>query len=173
MTRRKWLKTTAASLAPASYGAKDRRPNLLFLLTDDQRFDALGCLGNSRIRTLNLDRLGARAVRFTNSFVSTSVCSASRAACLTGLYGSVNGVTGLGGGLRPGQTTIVPALRQAGYLTGLIGKWHLDPPATPSAAGFEHAIGLPLRQGRELHRSGRRHGSALLPESVHATASHG
>ncbi len=140
MTRRDWLRTAAGSLAPVIGSGQARRPNLLFLLTDDQRYDALGCLGNSRIRTPNLDRLGTRAVRFTNSFVSTSVCSASRAACLTGLYGSVNGVTGLGGGLRPGQTTIAPALRQAGYNTSFIGKWHLDPPATPSAAGFEHDI---------------------------------
>jgi arylsulfatase A-like enzyme len=119
---------------------RERRLNLIFILTDDQRFDAIGASGNRRIRTPNLDKLAARSVRFTNAFVSTAVCSASRAACLTGRYGSVNGVPGLGGGLKTGETTFVESLKRAGYQTGFVGKWHLNNPATPSAGAFDYDV---------------------------------
>ncbi|MEK7409086.1 MAG: sulfatase-like hydrolase/transferase [Acidobacteriota bacterium] len=112
-------------------------PNLILIVTDDQRYDALGCARNAAIRTPAMDALATGAVRFTNAFVSTSVCSASRACTLTGRYGSVNGVMGLGGGLRPGEKTLVTYLKAAGYQMGFAGKWHLDHPATPAEAGFD------------------------------------
>lgn len=134
LTRRGLL--AGPGLAPALVRAAARPPNFLFVLTDDQRFDALGCAGNPIIRTPSMDSLAARGMRFANSFVTTSVCSASRATFLTGRYGSANGVPGLGGGLRPGERTFVPYLKKAGYRTGFTGKWHLAPP-TPEEAGFE------------------------------------
>lgn len=124
-------------LAPALIPAADKRPNFLFVLTDDQRFDALGCAGNPVIRTPAMDSLAKRGLRFSNAFVTTSVCSASRAAIFTGRYGSANGVPGLGGGLRAGERTFVGSLKSAGYRTGFAGKWHLDNPRDPEAAGFE------------------------------------
>ena len=69
----------------AVLAAKDRRPNIVFILTDDQRADALGCAGNDVIHTPNLDALAGRGVRFANAFVTLSICSPSRAACMTGI----------------------------------------------------------------------------------------
>ena len=66
--------------------AQVKKPNFLFILTDDQRFDALGCAGHPLVKTPNLDRLAARGIRFRNSFVTTPICAASRASILTGLY---------------------------------------------------------------------------------------
>lgn len=101
------------------------RPNFIVVYTDDQRFDAVGANGNSLIRTPHLDQLSARGVRFTNAYVVMSLCSPSRAALLTGRYGSGNGVVGLDQPLRPGERTFAHALREAGYQTALVGKWHL------------------------------------------------
>jgi arylsulfatase A-like enzyme len=135
LTRRNLLRG-AGGLAPALARGAAKRPNFLFVLTDDQRFDALGCAGNKIIRTPAMDAVAARGIRFSNAFVTTSVCSASRATILTGRYGSVNGVPGLGGGLRAGEGTFVPHLKKVGYRTGFVGKWHLEPPS-PEEAGFE------------------------------------
>jgi arylsulfatase A-like enzyme len=66
--------------------APDQRPNIIFLLTDDQRWDAMHCAGNEIIYTPNLDRLALDGIRFQNAFVTTPICAASRASILTGLY---------------------------------------------------------------------------------------
>jgi len=112
-------------------------PNLIFILTDDQRHDAMGCAGNRLVVTPNIDSLAKTGVRFAQAFVTTSICSPSRACCLTGRYGSANGVPGLGGGLRPRETTFAHLLKKAGYQTGYVGKWHLRRPSTPAGAGFD------------------------------------
>jgi arylsulfatase A-like enzyme len=113
------------------------QPNVLFILTDDQRHDAMGCAGNAFVRTPAIDSLAARGARFENGFVTLSICSPSRAACLTGRYGSANGVTRVPGTLRAGERTIAHRLKDAGYRTGMIGKWHLH--NTPEQCGFDHA----------------------------------
>lgn len=97
---------------------------IVFILTDDQRWDALGEV-NKAIRTPNLDRLPERGVRFSNTFVTLSICSPSRAVCLTDQYGRVNGVTSLGQGIRPESPMFRKLLQAAGYRTAMIGKWHL------------------------------------------------
>jgi len=112
-------------------------PNILFILADDLRFDALGANGNPHIRTPHLDALAARSVRFTQAHVVMSLCSPSRAAILTGRYGSANGVTSLDGPLRAGETTFARQLREVGYRTAMIGKWHIG--GTPQQAGFDEA----------------------------------
>lgn len=113
-------------------------PNILFLLTDDQRADSYRASGNELIKTPNLDRIATRGTRFTNAFVTLAICSPSRAACLTGRYGSANGVTSVGKEkLNDGESTFATALRRAGYLTGVTGKWHLKTP--PIDAGFDFA----------------------------------
>ena len=83
----------------------DRRPNLIFILTDDQRHDALGGAGHGPIKTPNMDSLAERGVRFRNAFVTLSICSPSRACCLTGRYGTANGVATLGATAPP---TVLP-----------------------------------------------------------------
>jgi arylsulfatase A-like enzyme len=122
---------------PSSAKASEGKPNFLFILTDDQRFDAMGCAGNRLVRTPHIDALAARGVRFDNAFVTLSICSPSRAACLTGRYGSANGVTTLGQTVNKRSRTFAQILKQAGYRTGMAGKWHLK--NTPESLGFDFA----------------------------------
>ncbi|MFW6164449.1 MAG: sulfatase-like hydrolase/transferase [Planctomycetota bacterium] len=110
-------------------------PNLIFILTDDQRYDALGVV-NPLARTPTMDALAKRGTVFRNAFVATSICSPSRACCLTGRYGSANGVPGLGMALDRDEVTFAQSLKEAGYQTGYVGKWHLRRPK-PKQAGFE------------------------------------
>lgn len=122
----------------AHVNASDANPNILFLLTDDQRADGYRAAGNELLQTPNLDRIAARGTRFTNAFVTLAICSPSRAACLTGRYGSANGVTSVGREkLNADEPSFARALRTAGYLTGVTGKWHLK--TTPLEAGFDFA----------------------------------
>jgi len=108
-----------------SLGRAVERPNIVFILTDDQRYDALGVFESPWVKTPNLDRLAKRGVRFANAFVTLSICSPSRAAVLTGQYGSVNGVVQLDQRVRDASPQLAKLLAQAGYRTGHFGKWHL------------------------------------------------
>jgi arylsulfatase A-like enzyme len=109
--------------------AEKRRPNVLFVLVDDQRNDTLGCAGHPFIKTPNVDRLAQNGVRFENMFVSTSICMASRASIFTGLTERSHGYTG--GGFNPPviakdiDTSFPVLLRRAGYRTGFFGKQHV------------------------------------------------
>ena len=130
---------SSSALLPLAVRADKQkgRPSFLFILTDDQRFDAMGCAGNRRVRTPHIDALAARGVRFDNAFVTLSICSPSRAACLTGRYGCANGVTTLGQTVNKQSRTFARILKQTGYRTGLAGKWHLK--NTPESLGFDFA----------------------------------
>jgi len=93
LTRRAFLEASAVGLgalavAPRTHGGQggSDRPNILFVLTDDQRFDAMGCAGNPIIQTPNVDRLAGGGVRFEQAFVTTPICAASRASILTGTF---------------------------------------------------------------------------------------
>lgn len=104
------------------------RPNILFFLVDDQRNDVLGCAGHPIVQTPVIDRLAAGGIRFENAFVTTSICAASRASILTGLYESRHGYTF---GTDPVSLPHVEAsypflLREAGYRTGFIGKFGIQ-----------------------------------------------
>lgn len=113
-------------------------PNIVFILTDDHRWDSYSGSGNELIHTPNLDKIAAVGTRFSNAFVTLAICSPSRAACLTGRYGSSNGVTAYGNvPLNDGETTFAQSLRDAGYTTGVTGKWHLK--TDPEACGFDFA----------------------------------
>ena len=109
---------------PAGGSDSARRPNILFLLTDNQRWDMMGGAGNPIIQTPNMDKLAAAGVRFARTFVTTPICAASRASILTGLYRRRHQFTFLEPPLRSEFTDISypRMLRDAGYLTGYIGK---------------------------------------------------
>jgi arylsulfatase A-like enzyme len=113
--------------------AQRRAPNVLFIMTDDQRQDAMSAYGNRILRTPHMDRIAAGGVRFTEAFVTNSLCQPSRASILTGLYSHAHGVITNGGGpvyynqlgLRADQITFPHLFRAAGYHTAVVGKWHL------------------------------------------------
>lgn len=115
----------AANGARAAQEPPPRRPNLVFILSDDQRFDTMGCTGNRIIQTPNMDALARDGVRFKNAFVTTPICAASRATLLTGLYERTHQFTFNTPPLaNPLLNDSYPArLRQAGYRTGFVGKF--------------------------------------------------
>ncbi len=104
---------------------KSKKPNIIFLLSDDQRYDALGCMGNDEIQTPNIDKLGAKGVVFTNFYNTTSICMASRAQMMTGMYEFKTGCNFSHGPLSPEkfQKSYPVLLRKAGYKTGFTGKF--------------------------------------------------
>ena len=120
------------------------KPNVVFVLTDDQGYGDLGCHGNTAIKTPNLDRHHADTVRFTDYHVGTT-CAPTRSGLLTGHHCNSAGVWHTIGGrslLREDEWTLADALREAGYRTGHFGKWHLgdSQPFRPHERGFETSI---------------------------------
>jgi choline-sulfatase len=115
----------------AGFATEPRRPNLLFVFADDQRFDTLGAAGHPFIQTPTLDRLAAGGVRFRNAFVTTSVCWVSRAVVLTGQWARSHIQRDAVPMVTPAAlATMFPVqLRAAGYRTAHFGKWHLVGPA--------------------------------------------
>jgi N-acetylglucosamine-6-sulfatase len=113
------------------------RPNVLFILCDDLRPDAVGCYGSKHVNTPHIDRLAAGGVRFANGFCTTSLCSPSRASILTGLYAHAHGVRNNFTEL-PAALPHWPArLREQGYSTGSIGKWHMGENNDAPRPGFD------------------------------------
>lgn len=111
-----------------------QRPNIIFLLTDDQRFDAMGAMGNPIIQTPNMDKLATSGVLFQNTYVTTSICCVSRASILTGQYEKGHQIHDFNTDLSPQVSTrTYPALlKEAGYKLGFIGKYGVGhhPPAS-------------------------------------------
>ena len=111
--------------------------NILLIMTDQQRWDTLGCYGAPMCRTPNIDQLAAQGVRFSTAFTPTSPCSPARAALFTGLFPHKNHVLGNGGTLNPEVPNLASELGKAGYNLGYAGKWHVDRAKVPSEYGFE------------------------------------
>jgi arylsulfatase A-like enzyme len=111
--------------APEGADAGRRRPNVLLLCTDQQRFDALGCYGNDAIQTPALDAFAGEGALFERCYVQSPVCAPSRATFFTGLYPHNHGLWANGVALPPGRTFFTRLLADAGYDCGLIGKLHL------------------------------------------------
>jgi len=115
------------------------RPNIIFILADDLGYGDLGCYGQAKIKTPNLDKLAADGMRFTSFYAGSTVCAPSRCALMTGLHTGHAWIRGNGTqALRSGDVTIAELLKQAGYHTGLIGKWGL---------GNENTSGVPQKKG--------------------------
>jgi len=125
--------------------AAGRNPNIVFILADDLGWAELGCYGNTFNETPNLDRLAKQGMRFTDAYTAAPVCSPYRAALMTGQYPARTGITDY---LRPNDKkhlsteyiTISEALKNAGYATGIIGKWHLTGYANHGAKEFPPAM---------------------------------
>jgi arylsulfatase A-like enzyme len=143
LSRRKFLSAAAAAAAAGPLRSQNDRPNILFLLTDDQRWDSLGCMGNPIIQTPHIDGLAQRGVTFTNQFVTTSICMTSRASIFSGQYARVHNIHDFAKPFSEHQfaRTYPALLRAAGYYTGFIGKYGVGN-AMPQSK-FDYWAGFP------------------------------
>lgn len=163
MRRRDFLQTSAAAIsaaacapAPQPSAAPSRKPNVVFILTDDQAPDTLGVLGNQEIQTPHCDRLAREGALLRNSFCTTPVCSPSRMTLITGQTPSQHGVhdwisEGNEGEAAfqylAGEATLSEALAANGYRCGLSGKWHMGDSKQPQA-GFDYWFAMPTGGSR-------------------------
>src|SRR5436190_5754926 len=149
MNRRAFLGAGASAAAMAQSTA-NRPPNIIFMFSDNLGYGDLGCYG-SIIRTPNIDRLAAEGMRFRHAYTASPICSPARAAFLTGRYPPRAGMPGLvfsdsTFGLPLSQVMLQQVLKQAGYRTACIGKWHLGhakPEYMPRQRGFDKYFGIP------------------------------
>ena len=130
--------------------AESVKPNIIFILVDDQGYYDLGCYGATEVKTPRIDAMAAEGVRFTDYYAAAPICSPSRAGLLTGCYprrvGLATWVQRADSriGLNPDELTIAELLKTNGYATACIGKWHLGfhEPFLPEQQGFDHYFGL-------------------------------
>jgi arylsulfatase len=127
-----------------------KKPNVIVILADDLGYGDVGCFGNTKIRTPNLDRMARQGMRFTSFYVTDAVCTPSRASLLTGCYaprvgleGALNHTSRIGISAR--ETLLSTLCRQRGYATAIFGKWHLGhhPQFNPLRHGFDEYFGIP------------------------------
>jgi arylsulfatase A-like enzyme len=143
----------------ASAAAASQRPNIILLLPDQMRASAMGVSGNPDVQSPNIDRLANEGVRFRRTYANVPVCCPARAILLTGTYPHVNGMMANDLRLRETETTIAELLRDAGYRTGFVGKWHLD--GGPREPGFVPPG--PRRQGFDFWAAYECHHQHFLP----------
>jgi arylsulfatase A-like enzyme len=143
-SRRDFLSVASVAALGRAAG-QTRKPNILFILADDLGYGDLGCYGQQKIATPNLDRLAADGMRFTQAYAGSTVCAPSRCALMTGLHTGHARVRGNDrAGLLPADTTVATLLKRSGYATGLVGKWGLGAacsPGVPNLQGFDYFFG--------------------------------
>ncbi len=116
----------AALMFPAMVQAdEDKRPNILFIMSDDHAYQAIGAYGSKINKTPNIDRIANEGMLFNNCFVTNSICGPCRAVILTGKYSHLNGFIDNRGRFNGAQQTFPKLLQKAGYQTAVFGKWHL------------------------------------------------
>jgi arylsulfatase A-like enzyme len=130
--------------------AEARKPNVVLFLVDDLGYSDVGCFGAKGIKTPRLDQMAKEGIRLTDFYVAQAVCSASRAALMTGCYANRVGMQGAlnhtsKAGLHPDEFLLPELLKREGYATGIYGKWHLGTTAMfhPMKHGFDDYLGLP------------------------------
>lgn len=186
MDRRSFLRLTGTGVAAATFpgllgeacGQGANRPNIVLIMADDLGYGHLGCYGQDKIATPNIDALARRGVKFTDAYAGCSLCAPSRSVLMTGLHAGHTPVRGNDGGipLRGADITMAEVLKKAGYTTGLFGKWGLGDAGTtgePNDQGFDEFFGY-LHQKHAhfyytdyLWHNKERH---LIPENRHAKA---
>jgi len=148
---------------PAPRARTSGQPNFVVIFTDDQGYNDVGCFGAVDIRTPNLDRMAEEGMRFTDFYVSSPVCTPSRASLMTGCYAQRVGLAETPNkkgtmdppalvlfpystcGINSDEITVAESLRNQGYATACVGKWHLGhlPPFLPTRHGFDYYYGIP------------------------------
>lgn len=113
---------------------EQQKPNIIFIMTDDHTTQAMSCYGGQLLDTPNMDRIAAEGIRFDNCYATNALSGPSRACILTGKFGHMNGFTDNASRFDGSQQTFPKLLQQAGYKTGVIGKWHL----ISEPQGFDH-----------------------------------
>ena len=160
------LATLMAATFPLGAASSSAKPNIIFILADDIGYGDLGCYGATRVKTPNLDRLAREGCWFTDAHTTASTCTPSRRSLLTGAYswrqqaGSAIAPGDMPLSIKPGTTTLPSLLKQAGYTTGVVGKWHLglggesgpnwngDIKPGPLEIGFDYAFIMPATGDR-------------------------
>lgn len=139
------LVCTLGSVAQSS-----KKPNVIIIFNDDLGYQDLGCYGSPNIKTPRVDQLAKEGIQFTDFYAASPVCSASRAAMLTGCYPQRVGVPGVisagaNQGLAPKHITLAELMKSVGYATAAVGKWHLGDQAQhlPTNQGFDSFFGIP------------------------------
>lgn len=153
----------AAILALSASMASAKTPNVILFFVDDMGYGDVGCYGAKGWKTPVLDKLATEGMRFTDFHVAQPVCSASRAALLTGCYPNRIGIAGALNstakhGINASETTIAEIFKSKGYITGIAGKWHLGhyPQFLPTKHGFDSWLGLPYSNDMwPLHPNGK------------------
>ena len=128
------------ALSTAFSQATPQRPNILFILCDDIRWDHLGCAGHPELKTPNIDRLAHEGVHFRNMFCTTSLCSPSRASILSGLYAHTHGVQNNFTEFPKDLPSFPKRLHETGYETAYIGKWHMGEDNDEKRPGFDYWV---------------------------------
>jgi len=154
--------TTACTQELSTEQIKGVRPrNIVFILSDDHRYDAMGFVGHPFLETPHMDSIAKNGVHLKNAFVTTSLCSPSRASILTGLYTSKHRVIDNNRVVPPGTIFFPQYLQKIGYETAFVGKWHMGNESDDPRPGFNHWVsfrgqGSYLPDERELNINGHR-----------------
>lgn len=159
-----------------------RKPNIIFILSDDLSWGDLGCYGQKEILTPNIDRLAREGMRFTNAYAGNSVCAPSRSCLMQGLHPGHarvrgNSYNGYREGLRQDDVTVAEILQRVGYRTGLFGKWGLglsgQPEAVPNKQGFDSFFGyLNQRKAHSFYPAFLWDQGTRVPYPAHAGHDH-
>ena len=142
-------------------------PNIVLIVTDQQRWDTLGCLGYDHVITPHIDRLAARGVAFSRAFVQGAVCGPSRNSIVSGQYVHTHGIDRNEAWLTPEQPNWIEQLRDSGYHTVNIGKMHTAPIRLP--CGFRHRTVVENKNYRQGHHGPRPRRLRLVLNAVQAS----
>ena len=154
-----WLGLLGFAVMAQTASSPATRPNVLVVLTDDQRWDAMGCAGHPFLKTPNIDRLAAEGVRFKKAFCTTSLCSPSRASILSGLYAHTHKVRDNFTEFPESLPSFPKRLQQFGYETAYLGKWHMGEDNDQRRPGFDYFVSHKAQgkyYGTEFNINGRR-----------------